>query len=116
MQCATAPIDPPKVSNIAAMAAPSGGRGAYEPAEIRYSSRLTPRFAWPCLESERLKGEGVGAVIHTGFWGCGAFGNDRTPVLILQTIAARIAQACRLVFHNGTDPEARKPSPLRLRS
>jgi hypothetical protein len=46
-------------------------------------------------------------VIHTGFWGCGAFGGNRTLMALLQLLAARLSGIDRLVFHThykeGTD-------------
>jgi hypothetical protein len=39
------------------------------------------------------------AVVHTGFWGCGAFGGNRTLMALLQLVAAQMAGLSRLVFH-----------------
>ena len=42
-------------------------------------------------------------VVHTGFWGCGAFGGNRILMTALQTAAAGMAGVDRTVFHTG-DP------------
>jgi hypothetical protein len=34
---------------------------------------------------------GLPTEIHTGFWGCGAFGGDRTLMTLLQLFAAELA-------------------------
>ena len=40
-------------------------------------------------------------VVHTGHWGCGAFGGNRVLMALLQVVAARMAGLERLVFHAG---------------
>lgn len=40
-------------------------------------------------------------IIHTGFWGCGAYGGNRVLMALLQLLAARLARINRLVFHTG---------------
>jgi hypothetical protein len=49
-------------------------------------------------ESGSLAGAGPRTIIHTGFWGCGAFGGDRRLMTILQALAADLAEV-DLVFH-----------------
>jgi hypothetical protein len=96
---ATRRVDPPTVSNVIAMAAPSGGYGDYTAREIEivYSTAHTA-FAAAVQESP-----GQAVVIHTGFWGCGAFGGNRRLMIALQVIAARAAGVAELVLHAG-DP------------
>ena len=53
------------------------------------------------LESRRLLGDGTLVAVHSGFWGCGAFGGNRTLMAMLQLTAARMAGLHRLVFHVG---------------
>jgi Spy/CpxP family protein refolding chaperone len=38
-------------------------------------------------------------IIHTGWWGCGAYGNNRQMMLITQILAAQWAQIDRIIFH-----------------
>ncbi len=40
-------------------------------------------------------------MIHTGFWGCGAFGGNRVLMTTLQILAAEMAGLERVVFHTG---------------
>ena len=42
---------------------------------------------------------GPQVVVHTGFWGCGAFGGNRVLMAMLQVIAAGLAALDRLVFY-----------------
>ena len=43
--------------------------------------------------------------IHTGYWGCGAFGGNRSLMALIQLLAARLAVVNRLVFHTGSQSE-----------
>jgi hypothetical protein len=45
-------------------------------------------------------------VVHTGFWGCGAFGGNRVMMTLLQLIAAQLAGLDRLIYYVG-EPSAR---------
>ena len=78
----------------------------------RLTRRGAPKSLAPCataysgfrvavLESATLRVHGVDVVIHTGYWGCGAFGGNRVLMALLQVIAARLAGIDRLVFHTG---------------
>jgi Poly (ADP-ribose) glycohydrolase (PARG) len=42
-------------------------------------------------------------IIHTGFWGCGAYGGNRVLMTILQILAAQLAGVNCLVFHTGDE-------------
>ena len=94
---ATRVIDPPTVTNLIAMAAPSGGRGDYSAADIAcvFATAHTA-FAAAVAESG-----GSPVVVHSGFWGCGAFGGNRRLMIALQSLAARSAGVTRLVLHAG---------------
>ena len=100
---ATTRIEPPTVTNVVAMAAPPGGRGRYRADEIE-SVLVTAMtgFRAAVIESGRQRGSRVPVVIHTGFWGCGAFGGNRVLMAMLQVIAAQMAGLDRLVFHVGS--------------
>ena len=90
-------IEPPTVSHIIAIAAPSHGDGQYirEQVETILVTAYTG-FRAAVVESQRAN---LGTVIHTGFWGCGAFGGNKVMMLLLQQIAAQIAGVDRLVLH-----------------
>lgn len=86
------PLLPATLSNILAIAAPAGDTGAYTEAEIHFilNTAYSGYLAARC-ESERLAGAHTHTVIHTGFWGCGAFGGNRALMTILQALAGDLA-------------------------
>lgn len=110
-------ISPPTVSNILAMAAPTPGQGVYSRDEILYVVHCAyTGFRAARVESEALvadpqSGEGAGSapprgvLVHTGFWGCGAFGGNRTLMPMLQALAADLA-AVDIAFHAVDDAGA----------
>ncbi|MCK9356096.1 MAG: poly(ADP-ribose) glycohydrolase [Dehalococcoidia bacterium] len=99
---ATHRLEPPTVSNIIAMEAPPGGAGAYGSTIIRYIlATAYTGFEAAVQESQRLKSDGSPVVVHTGFWGCGAYGGNRTLMAALQIIAAGLAGLDCLAFHTG---------------
>jgi len=101
VRIATTPLDPPTITNIIAIEAPNGGYGTYSYQEIEYIlTTAYSGFLAAKLES-RLENEEPIVIIHTGFWGCGAYGGNRVLMAILQLLAARLAQINRLVFHTG---------------
>lgn len=105
LAAAVTPLDPPTRSNILAMAAPSGGRGRYRSLEITHAlATAYTGFAGARAESERSR-PGSKVEVHTGFWGCGAFGGNRVLLPMLQIVAARNAGIDRLVFHVREDTE-----------
>jgi hypothetical protein len=99
---ATQVLSPPTTSNILAMEAPAGGSGRYTGREIGYilGTALTG-FAAARRESGRDRPQPPAVVVHTGFWGCGAYGGDRTLMALLQLLAGRLAGLSRVVFHTG---------------
>lgn len=101
---ATKAIVPPTISNILAIEAPVGGHGPYSQSEIGYILITAySGFKAALLESSRERSTPPEVVIHTGFWGCGAYGGNRILMTLLQLLAARLAGITRLVFHTG-DP------------
>jgi hypothetical protein len=97
---AATPIDPPTITNLIAIAAPACGRGEYtaDDVELILTTAYTG-FAAAAAESRRAAGDAATTVVHTGFWGCGAFGGNRVVMALLQLLAARLARVDRLVFH-----------------
>lgn len=101
---ATKALDPPTKTNIIAIAAPMGGFGPYTHDQVERIVRTAySGFHAAVLETRHLWGEGVPVVIHTGFWGCGAFGGNRELMAILQVFAAHLASVDHVVFHGGGD-------------
>jgi len=100
---ATEVIAPPTISNIIAIEAPPYGTGRYTHEQLTYvlTTAITG-FSAARLESLD-KIPGVQTSIHTGFWGCGAYGGNRILMALLQMIAACGAEIDSLVFHSGPD-------------
>jgi hypothetical protein len=96
-------VEPTTFSNIIAMAAPSGGYGEYSKADIRYvlTTAITAFTAAVNESSQAAGGAGARTIVHSGFWGCGAFGGHRRLMIALQALAARAAGIDRLVLHAG---------------
>jgi len=92
IRAATKPLSPPTTSNILAMAALPGGYGEYQREEIIYIlSAAYAGFSAARQESDRMTSARSRTVIHTGYWGCGAFGGNRELMTILQALAAELA-------------------------
>ena len=101
---ATTRIDPPSTTNLIAMAAPAGGVGPYRIQDIEYVlGTAFTAFRAAVLDSARARGRDCPVVIHSGFWGCGAFGGNRVLMTTLQAVAAEMAGVAQIVFHTG-DP------------
>jgi hypothetical protein len=104
VRSATEPLDPPMISNVLAMAAPANGGGRYRRDEVDWilDTALTG-FMAAVAESHRLARPAAepSVVVHSGFWGCGAFGGNRVLMALLQVIAAGMAGLDALVFHTG---------------
>jgi len=116
------PIKPPQIVNLIAIEAPSYGQGIYTYDQIYYI--LTTCYTGfkaaqilankthaintnqPTSNQRRPSASGTNTfhtVIHTGWWGCGAYGNNRQIMLITQILAAHWAGIDELVFHTQTD-------------
>lgn len=103
VRAATVAIAPPTRTNLIAIAAPSGGHGPYLRDDI--SSILLTAYAGfraAVIESGRIGVPGGKVVVHSGYWGGGAFGGSRTLISILQIAAAAAAGLDAFVFHTGT--------------
>ena len=97
-------LEPPTISNILAITALRGGPGAYRLDELRRTLHTAySGFRVATVESARLLGPGrvPRVVVHTGHWGCGAFGGNRVLMAALQVAAAGLAGVERLVYYVG---------------
>ena len=93
VRASTRTISPPTISNILAISAPSGGSGDYTVEDmLKVLNTAYTGFSCARKESEKLVPENPKTLIHTGFWGCGAFGGNRILMTILQCIAADLAK------------------------
>lgn len=109
VRAATVAIDPPTISNILAMAAPGYGSGEYTQKSIEEILRMTVTgYSAACIESERLQPQVTKVEIHTGHWGCGAFGGNRELMATLQILAAQLSGVAKLVYCYG-DAAGREP-------
>ncbi|MCL4562395.1 MAG: poly(ADP-ribose) glycohydrolase [Chloroflexi bacterium] len=92
VESATKPLDFPTITNILAMAAPTGS-GDYIREDLAYILNTAyTGFLAARQESERLGRKDTRPVIHTGFWGCGAFGGHRMLMTLLQALAGDLAE------------------------
>jgi hypothetical protein len=99
---ATRILSPPAYSNIIAMAAPAGGHGDYTESEIQYIfTTAHAAFSAAAHETKRNSEASRQSIIHTGFWGCGAFGGNRRLMVLLQALAARASGVRRMILHAG---------------
>jgi hypothetical protein len=99
IRAATRVLAPPTITNLIAIAAPSGGRDRYTRAQLEtiLVTALTG-FAAAVAESRRAWPDAP-VEVRTGFWGCGAFGGNRHAMTLLQLLAARLAGVARLTFY-----------------
>jgi hypothetical protein len=99
---ATTRIEPATITNLIAMAAPAYGYGAYSVDQLEFAlTTAFTGFGAAVHESVRLRGTAGPRIVHTGFWGCGAFGGNRVLMTALQIIAAEMAGLNRIVFHTA---------------
>jgi len=101
-------LEPPTITNVLAIEAPSYGSGRYGRDEIRFILRTAySGFLAARVESCFGREQEPMVCVHTGFWGCGAYGGNRVLMTMLQILAARLAGLDRLAFHTvdeaGTD-------------
>lgn len=91
---AVTPIVPATRSNIIAVEAPSARTEPDAEDAIKYALRAaTTAFT---AATRVTNGQ---AIVHTGFWGCGAYGGDRVLMTMVQIAAARASAIEHIVFH-----------------
>ena len=99
---ATRRIEPPTLSHILAIQAPEPGSGLYSASDIRQNLITAYSSFVATIEEGKLQlGSNASTSIHTGFWGCGAYGGNHTLMLLLQMLAADLAGVHEIVFHLG---------------
>ncbi len=98
----------PTPAPILAMAAPRG-RGPYTARTMRHILHTaTTSFAAAMAATGAAGLDPSRVEVHTGWWGCGAFGGDRELMALLQLEAADLAGLGTLVFHGG-EPGGQAP-------
>ncbi len=96
-------LKPSVPSNILAISSPTG-TGTYTRMQITDILQTAYNgFVAARLESQRGKAPASDVEIHSGWWGCGAFGGNRTLMALLQILAAHMAGIGRLIFHYGAE-------------
>jgi hypothetical protein len=112
-------LNPPQIVNLIAIEAPRHGQGLYTSQQIDYILQecFTAYLAAKTLASityvlnnRRLPSASLKTYIHTGWFGCGAYGGNRIIMIILQILAAKMAGIDKLIFHTVTSncqPEIR---------
>ena len=94
---AVSKIDSQIKTNLIAMASIGCGEGRYTVDQIEYLLRT----AYTGFAAARAQTESLRCAVHTGFWGCGDFGGNRTLMALIQIVAASMARVDQLVFHHG---------------
>lgn len=90
---ATLKVDKESYSNILALCSLEGYEGYYE--EVHIGWLLANAFSG-FLGAVTLCQRKI--VIHTGFWGCGAFGGDKVLMCIIQILASYGANIDKILF------------------
>ncbi len=93
-------LDPATRSNLIAIEAPFGHRGPYTEAQLVYI--LDTAYTGFAAASGSSNGR---VVVHSGFWGCGAYGGDRVLMPLLQMVAAQLAGVDLVLY--GVTPAGR---------
>ena len=107
IQNATHILSPPSVSNILAISAISKGHGRYSRYQINklfstlYTGFMAARIETQQNENDEFE-EQRETIIHTGNWGCGAFGGNAIIIAIIQITAAFCVGIDKLVYHTLT--------------
>jgi hypothetical protein len=105
---ATTKLAHPTLTNLIAIEAPPGGTGSYTRRDIEEILGI----AYSGFRAAKLEANaaapGRSVVVHTGFWGCGAYGGNRELMSILQLYAARAAGIDQFAFHAGDDQGCRQ--------
>jgi hypothetical protein len=88
-------------TNILAIEAPAYGAGYYNCSDILLVLQ-TAYSGFAASRDESIQYLGATTVcLNTGFWGCGAYGGNKTLMLVLQMLAADLARLDRIVFFTG---------------
>jgi hypothetical protein len=96
-------VFPPTITNLIAMEAPSIGKGNYNLAQIKdifttaYTAFVAARYVSTVIAPKKSKPV---VTIHTGNWGTGAYGGNKTIMALLQLAAAKAAGINRFVYHS----------------
>ncbi len=113
-------LSKPQTVNLIAIEAPSHGQGTYTREQIEYilvtcyvgfkaAQILANKTQALNIRNQRSasRSGNLRTIIHTGWWGCGAYGNNRQIMVLTQMLAAYWAQINELIFHTQTNDHQR---------
>lgn len=92
-------LEEPTFSNILAMAGPHPAFGRYTTQQIREALET----AYIGFSACKAESAGAHTLVHTGKWGCGAFGGNAVLMVLLQLCAATFAGLDSVLFYT-VDP------------
>ncbi len=97
-----------ETNNIIAIAAPSSGNG-HDPYTKGQISTIVKTLLVAFGAAAKLTAESKrkDCIIHTGNWGCGAFGNDKELIYAAQIFCASVTGVKKLVFHGISEEDAK---------
>ncbi|CAF0865650.1 unnamed protein product [Rotaria sp. Silwood1] len=105
----------PQTVNLIAIEAPSQGQGSYTREQVNYivttcyvgfKAAQILAYKTRALNAKNQRSSRSGNLrtkIHTGWWGCGAYGNNRKMMILTQILAAYWSQIDELIFHTETN-------------
>ena len=90
----------PRTTNVLAIEAPKPCRGEYTHGQLVriLETAYTGFAAVAAVSNGDAAKDGAAVRVHTGHWGCGAYGGSKPLMALLQTCAARLA-GVSLVYH-----------------
>ncbi|CAF1264786.1 unnamed protein product [Rotaria sordida] len=112
----------PQTVNLIAIEAPSHGQGIYTREQVNYiittcyvgfkAAQILAQKTYALntksrRSSNRSSNTRFRTIIHTGWWGCGAYGNNRQMMILAQMLAAYWTQIDELIFHTQTNEHDR---------
>jgi hypothetical protein len=98
-------LDPPTLSHICAMEAPKFGSGEYTLSQLS-GILCTAHTAFSAVRHvSAMHLEARPVIVHTGAWGCGAYGGSIAVMALMQFIAAWTAGVPELTFHAFTQAQ-----------
>lgn len=88
-------------TNIIAIAAPACGNGTYTREQLQLIlETLISSFGGAVKQSKLARR--TTTVIHSGNWGCGAFGSNRELMYLCQIYAASVCGVDEIIFHSAS--------------
>jgi hypothetical protein len=113
-------LSKPQTVNLIAIEAPSHGRGVYTREQVEYilvtcyvgfkAAQVLANKTYALNNKNQrsaTRGGNFRTIIHTGWWGCGAYGNNRQMMILTQILAAYWTQVDEIIFHTQTNEHQR---------